>query len=107
MDISELEVTASLAHVGFSHDELEAAFPAFRQMLGYFEAMRAADTDDAAFDGPLASLAPQRPIVQSPHFRADAVATATATAEVTASGDALLQNPGETDGRFVVIPNVL
>jgi len=42
-------VTASLAHLDLSDDEVAAALPAFELMLEYFAAMKAADEDADAF----------------------------------------------------------
>jgi hypothetical protein len=43
MNIEDLKETAALAHLNRGEAELEAAFPAFEQMLGFFAAMQAAD----------------------------------------------------------------
>jgi Asp-tRNA(Asn)/Glu-tRNA(Gln) amidotransferase C subunit len=45
----ELQVTASLAHLDLSEDEIAAALPAFELMLEYFAAMKAADEDKDTF----------------------------------------------------------
>jgi aspartyl-tRNA(Asn)/glutamyl-tRNA(Gln) amidotransferase subunit C len=100
MDIKELEITAELAHVGFSGDDLKTAWPSFVQMLGYFEAMQAADNDAETFGKPLADFTLQRPLAGKEQFRADGAAGQT-------DGACLVPNAGETDGRFIVIPNVL
>ncbi|MDR1909760.1 MAG: aspartyl/glutamyl-tRNA amidotransferase subunit C [Spirochaetaceae bacterium] len=99
MDIEDLKETAALAHLNLDEAELEAAFPAFEQMLGFFAAMQTAD--EAAFsvrageDGGSAA--------ESGFFRADNPPPAAGSAR----RDDLLGNAGERDGRFIVVPNVL
>jgi hypothetical protein len=63
--------------------------------------MQAADGDDAAFGAALASFTPVRPAHEATFFRTDDAAAG------AASGDEMTPNAGETDGRFIVIPNVL
>jgi aspartyl-tRNA(Asn)/glutamyl-tRNA(Gln) amidotransferase subunit C len=96
MNIEELQVTAQLAHLNMDEKELAAAFPAFEQMLGFFAAMQAADRDTAAF--PEATVASTR---SADHFRPDNPNNS----QNTASG--LINNAGDRDGRFIVVPNVL
>jgi Asp-tRNA(Asn)/Glu-tRNA(Gln) amidotransferase C subunit len=87
MDIEELRITAALAHINFNEDELAKAFPSFTEMLSFFELMQSADGVDneaAASD--------------STCFRADVSAGCPET---------LIEKAAETDGRFIVIPNVL
>jgi aspartyl-tRNA(Asn)/glutamyl-tRNA(Gln) amidotransferase subunit C len=101
MELSDLEVTAALARVGFSREELETARPAFEQMLGYFEQMAAADNDVAAFGKPLNDVEVKRRTVDSANLRSDVNTASPATA------DAIISRGEDTDGRFFVIPNVL
>jgi hypothetical protein len=64
-------------------------------MLGFFAAMRAADNDE----NPAGMVMK----VDAGHFRPDIL-------DEVPGGDlnrSLLDNPGQRDGRFVVIPNVL
>ncbi|MDR1239509.1 MAG: aspartyl/glutamyl-tRNA amidotransferase subunit C [Treponema sp.] len=109
MTIDDLKETAALAHLNMGDDELAAAFPAFEQMLGYFAAMQAADTEGAApvekNNPPAAGV---ERAVSSGHFRGDAAIehSAAAISSHTLSED-LLDRAGERDGRFVVVPNVL
>lgn len=95
MDYKELETTARLAHLSMSEDELRGAFGAFEQMLEYFQAMQRADALTAARDGaPSESAASGR-------WRGDRPAgTAAPPREI-------LENAGEHDGAFIIIPNVL
>jgi aspartyl-tRNA(Asn)/glutamyl-tRNA(Gln) amidotransferase subunit C len=118
MKIEDLQTTAQLAHLTMGGAELEAAFPAFEQMLGFFAAMQAADNDAEAFPAGLSGDAAQtdssafvRPAV---HFRPDGPAYNVANAHNTGIGandealvSNLLNNAGDRDGRFIVVPNVL
>jgi aspartyl-tRNA(Asn)/glutamyl-tRNA(Gln) amidotransferase subunit C len=101
MNIEDLKETAALAHLNLEEAELEAAFPAFEQMLGFFAAMQAADKDEAAFPVPIGGSAGLSHPVESGFFRPDVDKSGAGTA----SG--LLDNAGERDGSFVVVPNVL
>ena len=105
MNIEDLKETAALAHLNPEEAELEAAFPAFEQMLGFFAAMQAADKDEAAFPVPVGGNAGLSRPVESGFFRPDADSAGGSSGADTASG--LLDNAGERDGPFVVVPNVL
>jgi aspartyl-tRNA(Asn)/glutamyl-tRNA(Gln) amidotransferase subunit C len=114
MTIEDLKETAALAHLNLSEEELAASFPAFEQMLGFFAAMQAADEDSESFpasmsgskDVPSVSVesVPHSRAVMSTHFRADNLPN---PFEDAVEPEAMLDNAGERDGRFVVIPNVL
>jgi aspartyl-tRNA(Asn)/glutamyl-tRNA(Gln) amidotransferase subunit C len=113
MNIEDLRETAGLAHLNLGDGELAAAFPAFEQMLGYFTAMQAADRDEAAFGGAAetapAGLSALARTVSSGHFRGDnqnpnVRALGNSSEDIAGS---MLDNSGERDGRFVVVPNVL
>jgi aspartyl-tRNA(Asn)/glutamyl-tRNA(Gln) amidotransferase subunit C len=105
MKIEDLQETAALAHLNLEAEELAGAFPAFEQMLGYFAAMQAADEDRAAFPdaagfgAAIASFSAARS-VSSDHFRSDN------PPNDQPAGD-LLNNAGDRDGPFIVVPNVL
>jgi aspartyl-tRNA(Asn)/glutamyl-tRNA(Gln) amidotransferase subunit C len=105
MKIEDLQETAALAHLNMDEKELEGAFPAFEQMLGYFAAMQAADKDQAAFPAGFGSSAAGVSAVSrtvpSSHFRSD---THNPSGN---SGESLIDNSSGRDGPFVVIPNVL
>jgi aspartyl-tRNA(Asn)/glutamyl-tRNA(Gln) amidotransferase subunit C len=110
MKIEDLQVTAQLAHLNMDEKELAAAFPAFEQMLGFFAAMQAADKDSAAF--PEAFTAASQS-VSSDHFRSDNhnpnnshTTSANGLNDETLVSN-LLNNAGDRDGRFIVVPNVL
>lgn len=98
--IEDLRITASLARLNTSEAELEAAFPAFREMLSYFAAMQRADADENMLgsDGTAGVDMPPD------HFRPDAAPSAKAAPELA---ETMLDNSGERDGRFIVVPNVL
>jgi aspartyl-tRNA(Asn)/glutamyl-tRNA(Gln) amidotransferase subunit C len=111
MEIGDLKETAGLAHLNLGDDELAAAFPAFEQMLGFFAAMQAADNDESLFPpaGAKNALPPGQNagarMVEAGFFRTDDPA-----GQRAGSGDLnekLLNNAGDRDGRFLVIPNVL
>jgi aspartyl-tRNA(Asn)/glutamyl-tRNA(Gln) amidotransferase subunit C len=111
MDIGDLQVTARLAHLNMGEDELAAAYPAFEQMLGFFAAMQAADDDAAAFPagfgGEAAHTDSSALVRPSPHFRPDKPADDANNSQDEALAAALLDNAGDRDGRFIVVPNVL
>ncbi|MDR2143611.1 MAG: aspartyl/glutamyl-tRNA amidotransferase subunit C [Treponema sp.] len=105
MDQKELEETAELAHLNINKEELAAALPAFEQMLGFFAVMQGADTDAEAL-GPAAGIAAGQAagarLVSSGHFRGD-----TSPAAAAVPREDILNNAGDRDGAFIVIPNVL
>ncbi|MDR2049565.1 MAG: aspartyl/glutamyl-tRNA amidotransferase subunit C [Treponema sp.] len=105
MDQKELEETAELAHLNINKEELAAALPAFEQMLGFFAIMQGADTDTEAL-GPAAGIAAGQAagalLVSGSHFRGD-----TAPDGAAVSKEDMLNNAGDRDGAFIVIPNVL
>jgi aspartyl-tRNA(Asn)/glutamyl-tRNA(Gln) amidotransferase subunit C len=124
MEIEDLQATAELAHLNMGEKELTAAFPAFEQMLGFFAAMQAADHDAEAFPAGFADSATQgaaQSIVQAgssdfvkgaAFFRPDSPQRHSKDPQNTGSNDealvsSLLQNAGDRDGRFIVVPNVL
>ncbi|MDR0909656.1 MAG: aspartyl/glutamyl-tRNA amidotransferase subunit C [Spirochaetaceae bacterium] len=90
MTQDDLRVTADLAKLNVSEAELAALYPNFEQMLEYFADMDKADI----------GLDDDRRSVESDFFRKD----------IPQDGDwqkALIPNAGESDGPFIVIPNVL
>jgi aspartyl-tRNA(Asn)/glutamyl-tRNA(Gln) amidotransferase subunit C len=119
MEIEDLKETAALARLNLGEGELAAAFPAFEQMLGFFAAMQAADSDESLF--PPADRAGKSALppgqnagarmVDAGFFRADDPPGKNAgSGGAGDSGDLnekLLNNAGDKDGRFLVIPNVL
>ncbi|MDR2363295.1 MAG: aspartyl/glutamyl-tRNA amidotransferase subunit C [Spirochaetaceae bacterium] len=109
MKIEDLQETARLAHLNLDETELTGAFPAFEQMLGFFAAMQAADEDAGAFSASIASLNEPQWTAGSHHFRSDTVQNNANNPPCSADGlnENLLNNAGERDGRFIVVPNVL
>ncbi|MDR0600909.1 MAG: aspartyl/glutamyl-tRNA amidotransferase subunit C [Treponema sp.] len=122
MKIEDLKETAALARLNMDEKELTGAFPAFEQMLEYFAAMQAADRDETAFgasvspgDSVFSGLSAVSRTVREDYFRPD-TAFFSSTGEAGPEGggnpdenlnENLLNNAGERDGRFLVIPNVL
>jgi aspartyl-tRNA(Asn)/glutamyl-tRNA(Gln) amidotransferase subunit C len=131
MTIDDLRETAALARLNMDDAELSAAFPAFEEMLGFFAIMQAADRDEAAFGVPLMT-SPSGPPPSGPgaagslpaagSFRGTSVEDTGITRTVASGGfrpdaagavppddlnEKILNNAGERDGRFLVIPNVL
>lgn len=115
MNIEDLQETTQLAHLTMNDQELAAAFPAFEQMLGFFAAMQAADEDTGVFPGgsdagdPVSRLSGTSMTVAANHFRQDNPGnTLNYVQNLSQSlNEHLLNNAGERDGNFVVIPNVL
>ncbi|GHV19336.1 hypothetical protein FACS189494_00640 [Spirochaetia bacterium] len=103
MDIEELKITASLAHLNMEQSQLEQAFPAFQQMLDYFAAMQDADSDEKTFGTNIRELLPQQQSVNSSYFRTDAVSGGVEAIEK----GVLVGNAGDNDGQFIIMPNVL
>ncbi|MDR2247222.1 MAG: aspartyl/glutamyl-tRNA amidotransferase subunit C [Treponema sp.] len=110
MNIEDLRVTAQLAHLTLDEGELAASFPAFEQMLGFFAAMQAADGDTEAFPIPGSrqtdAAGANAQTVRIGCFRADVRTAASAGLNQT-EGPNLIDNAGERDGRFILIPHVL
>jgi aspartyl-tRNA(Asn)/glutamyl-tRNA(Gln) amidotransferase subunit C len=121
MKIEDLQETARLAHLNMDEKELAGAFPAFEQMLGFFAVMQAADKDTEAFSAGSTDLSGPSRSVSSAHFRSDASRNNPNSSHNTASAGLndpapdprrtlcqnLLDNAGDRDGRFIVVPNVL
>ncbi|MDR1363512.1 MAG: aspartyl/glutamyl-tRNA amidotransferase subunit C [Spirochaetaceae bacterium] len=100
LSIDDLRITASLARLNTSDEELETAFPAFRETLSYFAAMQTAEIGDEPFNGADVEAIN----VPLTHFRADSGSTAKSDPDLN---EALLDNSGEREGRFIAVPNVL
>jgi aspartyl-tRNA(Asn)/glutamyl-tRNA(Gln) amidotransferase subunit C len=115
MKIEDLQETARLAHLNLDEGELAGAFPAFEQMLTFFAAMQAADEDADAFSAPISQDGGPQWTADSRHFRPDEAPFGAgrynfqSDARIPANGfnENLLNNAGERDGRFIVVPNVL
>jgi aspartyl-tRNA(Asn)/glutamyl-tRNA(Gln) amidotransferase subunit C len=130
MTIEDLKETAALARLNMDDAELSAAFPAFEQMLRFFAIMQAADRDEAAFGAPLKGPSGSPPAgpqaagapAGAGSFRGTSVEDTGITRTVASDSyrpdaagalppddlnEKILNNAGERDGRFLVIPNVL
>ena len=105
MNMEDLQETAELAHLTMDEKDLAAAFPAFEQMLGFFAAMQAADEDQEAFPALPSQLSGPSRIVSPGHFRQDNPDPS--SPQDPSPIPQLLDNAGDRDGRFVLVPNVL
>lgn len=110
----DLQATASLAHLDLCEDELASALPAFERMLTYFSAMREADSDEAAFGGPIADLEPTSHVFSAGNLlRADNNPNnnnnnpENPLKNPSNPADALLELAPELEARYLVVPNVL
>ena len=92
MDQEELYVTASLAQLELNESEAQALSEAVEEMLRHFARMRELDVE---------GLEPTtHALLKANRGRPDEVVE-------SARADRLLENAPETEGRFIVIPNVL
>ncbi|MGO9307404.1 MAG: Asp-tRNA(Asn)/Glu-tRNA(Gln) amidotransferase subunit GatC [Spirochaetia bacterium] len=92
MDASELAITARMARLTLSEQELEKLGRAVEQMLAHFSHMQEIDVHD---------LAPTtHALLKENRLREDVENRAEL-------GDTLLENAPEREERFIVIPNVL
>ncbi|MFA6504721.1 MAG: aspartyl/glutamyl-tRNA amidotransferase subunit C [Treponemataceae bacterium] len=107
----DLQATASLAHLDLTEAELASALPAFERMLTYFSAMREADTDEAAFGGPIADLEPTSHVFSAGNIlRPDNNnnnPNYNPLHNNSNPADALLALAPELETRYLVVPNVL
>jgi aspartyl-tRNA(Asn)/glutamyl-tRNA(Gln) amidotransferase subunit C len=107
MTIDDLITTASLARLRLDKAELEKAFPAFEQMVSFFADMQDADEDTAAFGSPIEGLSRDARECDPALFRKDDAAGADVYNPGFSLNEAFLENTGERDGPFMVVPNVL
>ena len=92
MDLQELSITARMARLTLSAEEMEKLGKAVEQMLRYFSHMKEIDVD---------GLAPTtHALLRENRTRQDAERT-------EGISDALLKNAPQLEERFIVIPNVL
>lgn len=112
----DLKATARLSHLALSEDELNAALPSFEQMLEYFAAMQAADTERKLQGADLVHPSLKKYAVSSAHFRADTENynnnknnpdNNAPDSSLNGNTDTLLSSAEERDGRFILVPNVL
>ncbi|QQO10905.1 Asp-tRNA(Asn)/Glu-tRNA(Gln) amidotransferase subunit GatC [Breznakiella homolactica] len=107
MKTQDLQETARLAHLPMDEQELAGAFPEFERMLGFFAAMEAADGDGTAFSRPIVDLSRTSPSADSGNFRPDNSNNNTNNNSSNGLNETLINNAGERNGRFIVVPNVL
>jgi aspartyl-tRNA(Asn)/glutamyl-tRNA(Gln) amidotransferase subunit C len=92
MDAAELLMTARMARLNLSQQEMERLSRAVEQMLTHFSHMREID---------VAGLAPTtHALLRENRLRGDVETAQT-------SADTLIGNAPEREDRFIVIPNVL
>jgi len=91
MERVELDITAQLARLELSEEEIQSFEQAVVQMLEYFSKMKEFDVE---------GLPPTAQITENNRTRRD---VASANEDTTA----LLSNAPELEDRFIVIPNVL
>jgi len=92
MDVSELYITAELAGIELSQDEVPRLQNAVTQMVEYFSKMTEMDVED---------LEPTtHALLAKNRLRPDSVRPENVS-------DELLENAPELEDRFIVIPNVL
>ncbi|MDR1933435.1 MAG: aspartyl/glutamyl-tRNA amidotransferase subunit C [Spirochaetales bacterium] len=90
MDVSELKITAELANLDLTGEDLASLGNEVEKILDYFSSMMEADTAGLAAGKAGSAANRLRPDVRTP-----------------GDADALLENAPELEGRFIVIPNVL
>ena len=112
MTIEILKETAEMAHLNPDEGELAGIFPAFAELIGFFDTMQAAEEDRTAFPegNPGPDTGSRRRVPEGLEPIPPSLAGANVPPNETASAsqtESLLDNSGERDGRFFVIPNVL
>jgi aspartyl-tRNA(Asn)/glutamyl-tRNA(Gln) amidotransferase subunit C len=112
MTLDDLVMTAGLARLRLDKAELEKAFPAFEEMVSFFADMQNADNDAAAFGLPsssssIADLSRDVREYGAAQFRGDDAGGVDAYNPAFSLNEAFLENSGERDGPFMVVPNVL
>ncbi len=90
--------TAELAHLDLTEEELDSALPSFEQMIDFFALMMKAD--ESAKTIHLDRSKEESPVGLIP--RADNIKNSSASLT-----DTLISAAGESDGRFIIVPNVL
>lgn len=92
MDAQELSITARMARLSLTPQEMEKLGKAVEQMLQYFSHMREIDVE---------GLQP------TTHALAEQNRTREDTERTPGVSDTLVNNAPQRDERFIVIPNVL
>ena len=111
----ELRETAGLAYLALDENEFELLFGALQESLAYLALMQAAGESQNPAQPTNSLLATIAGRVDSQGFRSDTPANnahsnginPTPLGNAQALGGDLIQNAGERNGRFIVVPNVL
>ena len=109
MTLEDLKETAEMAYLDLDEGELAGILPDFEQMLRFFAPLQASDEALKAFpDSTLTGAYGNSRIVNSDFYRSGNSNPANVFRNPSSGlNDNLLNNAGERDGRFFVIPNVL
>ncbi|MDR1229887.1 MAG: aspartyl/glutamyl-tRNA amidotransferase subunit C [Spirochaetaceae bacterium] len=108
MTLDDLVTTAGLARLRPDKAELLKAFPAFEEMVSFFADMQNADNDAAAFgSSSIAGLSRDARESCPAQFRGDDAAGVDVYNPAFSLNESFLENTGERDGPFMVVPNVL
>ena len=90
MDVSDLKITAELANLDLTDEDLASLGNEVEKILDYFSMMMEADVN---------ALSPGKAAPAANRLRPDV--------RMSGDADALLENAPELEDRFIVIPNVL
>ena len=104
--MTDLKETAALARLRMSEQELQSMFPAFEEMISFFDVMQDADRDETAFTAPINTRAEGMDAF-SRHVNAAYLRPDSENPGNPGLCEEMLTKAGERDGRFIVIPNVL
>jgi len=120
MELQELEKTAELAHLNADTEKIKALFPAFEQMAGFLDTMEEAEPALKEMLSGGIELFNGLPFAGALLVTEQDISKSAAEAKSGGREDGLniqeeginiieemLQNAGERDGNFFVIPNVL
>ncbi len=120
MKLDDLQVTARLAHLGLGDADLRAALPAFEQMLDYFAVMQTADGSVPSEDAGTAHITAVHsdlvvPVRQFNNNNAsnnsllnnNSLSNQGNHNEANLPNNNLINQAGERNGNFIVVPNVL
>ena len=113
MTIEELKEVADMAYLQPNESELAGLFPQFAELLGFFDTVQAADGDSIAFPEGLAPVSSALAVASGNYRKVNSgfYRSAGSTSPNDSSSrdliEKFLDNAGEKDGRFMVVPNVL
>ena len=102
MKLEDLIETAKIAHLYADEAELKLMFPAFEEMTGLFDAM----ADSEAFMAPAKENSETGKVVLS-NFNSNTLNNSFNNPHNNSLIEEMLNNAGERNGRFIVVPNVL